>query len=112
MASAENELIGSIVNSQLLAFFPRNHSPALKSAHGSEGRLCKISFIQSNCGCAVRYFPASKLLPHAEPQRAAKLNFFAIVASTTLASTVPAQPNGTPGHEPAGSRSNSKWPHN
>ena len=68
------------------------YSPALKSVQGWDGRLFRSPSRKSNCGCAARYCLASNARPQAEPQRAEKLIFPAIAASTTLASTVPAQP--------------------
>src|SRR5262249_13014403 len=86
------------------------YSPPRNLVHGSDGRLARISLIQSNCGCAAKNCFASKALPQAEPQRASKLNFRAIVASTTFASIVPLQPKGIPGQAPVGNGSNSKCP--
>jgi len=73
-------------------------SPAEKAVQGSEGRLCKVSFIQSNCGWADRNFGASKARPQADPQRATNFICLAIFASTTLPSSVPQASFGTVGH--------------
>ena len=65
------------------------YSPARNTVHGCEGRLLRMSVIQSNCGCAARNESASNGVPQADPHRAAKVICLAIAESTTLASTVP-----------------------
>jgi len=64
----------------------------LKLVQGSVGRLLRMSFIQSNCGCLARKLLASKGFPQAAPQRALKPMALAIFVSSTFASKVPAGP--------------------
>ncbi len=80
-------------------------SPELKTAQARAGRLLRMPDIQSNCGCCFRKASASKAVPHADPQRAAKDMCRAISESTTFASIVPLGSKGT--CRPAGSVSKS-----